>query len=189
MSKCLLIFYSSLLFKFSTQLIYEYLLLNSSMRLFQTLPWDNSIKTFQFPICNIFNLFTAYDYAAEDEYDVNDIPIDQRAPDSYIAAGPPDSDYTLPDYELPAEEEEVEEVEEEIINLREDTDLIGEEEVSSEEQGYSYPVPENPLELPEKSSQSEALDLGLVDDAVAPLALYGAPAQPFELPPGEKTHT
>merc|ERR1719266_1514009 len=47
----------------------------------------------------------------------------------------------------------------------------------------SYPLPENPLELPEKSSQSEALDLGLVDDAVAPLALYGAPAQPFELPP------
>ena len=74
---------------------------------------------------------------------------------------------------------------EEIINLREDTDLIGEEEVSSEEQGYSYPVPENPLELPEKSSQSEALDLGLVDDAVAPLALYGAPAQPFELLPGK----
>ena len=69
--------------------------------------------------------------------------------------------------------------------MKDDTDLI-EDEVSSDEQGYSYPVPENPLELPEKSSQSEALDLGLVDDAVAPLALYGAPAQPFELPPGKK---
>ena len=54
-----------------------------------------------------------------------------------------------------------------------------EEEAAPVEEGYSYPVPENPLELPEKSSHSE-----LPDDAVAPLALYGAPAQPFELPPG-----
>ena len=43
-------------------------------------------------------------------------------------------------------------------------------------------MPANPLELPEKSSHSE-----LPDDAVAPLALYGAPAQPFELPPGKQT--
>ena len=50
---------------------------------------------------------------------------------------------------------------------------------SSQQAGYNYPVPENPLELPEKHSQ-------LADDSVAPLALYGAPAQPFELPPGKR---
>ena len=54
------------------------------------------------------------------------------------------------------------------------------EEAAPVEEGYSYPVPENPLELPEKHSQ-------LADDSVAPLALYGAPAQPFELPPGKWT--
>ena len=62
------------------------------------------------------------------------------------------------------------------------TEIVEEEEAAPVEEGYNYPVPANPLELPEKSSHSE-----LPDDAVAPLALYGAPAQPFELPPGKQT--
>ena len=62
------------------------------------------------------------------------------------------------------------------------TEIVEEEEAAPVEEGYNYPVPANPLELPEKSSHSE-----LPDDAVAPLALYGAPAQPFELPPGKLT--
>ena len=62
------------------------------------------------------------------------------------------------------------------------SEIVEEEEAAPVEEGYNYPVPANPLELPEKSSHSE-----LPDDAVAPLALYGAPAQPFELPPGKQT--
>ena len=62
------------------------------------------------------------------------------------------------------------------------TEIVEEEAAAPVEEGYNYPVPKNPLELPEKSSHSE-----LPDDAVAPLALYGAPAQPFELPPGKQT--
>ena len=62
------------------------------------------------------------------------------------------------------------------------TEIVEEEAAAPVEEGYNYPVPTNPLELPEKSSQSE-----LPDDSVAPLALYGAPAQPFELPPGKQT--
>lgn len=57
------------------------------------------------------------------------------------------------------------------------------EPVEEAEEGYSYPVPDNPLELPERP-QEDAADDSLADDnAVAPLALYGAPAQPFEIPP------
>lgn len=71
------------------------------------------------------------------------------------------SDYDDPDYvdeygEIPPDQAAPE------------TKLVEEEP----EVGYNYPVPENPLELPEKKP----------DDSVAPLALYGAPAQPFEVP-------
>ena len=52
-----------------------------------------------------------------------------------------------------------------------------------EEEGYSYPVPDNPLELPERPQEEAADDSLAEDNAVAPLALYGAPPQPFELPP------
>ncbi len=67
-----------------------------------------------------------------------------------------------------------------LYNNGQDADPVEE----APQEGYSYPVPENPLELPAKQPQSENdLAPAAVDDSVAPLALYGAPPQPFELPP------
>jgi len=114
-----------------------------------------------------------------DEYDPNDIPIEQRAPEGY-GAPPPAPDYELPDYEVPDYEAPAVEEVVDIKSVEEELPVEVEEVVEDaapveETEGYSYPVPENPLELPEKHSQ-------LADDAVAPLALYGAPAQPFEIP-------
>ena len=74
----------------------------------------------------------------------------------------PDSTYDEYDYSYEDEEYE-----------------IDPEQLPDEGEGYNYPVPENPLELPEKPKPLEPV----VDDSIAPLALYGAPAQPFELPP------
>merc|ERR1711971_498245 len=138
-----------------------------------------------------------YEEDPEDEYDANDIPFDQRAPEGSYGAPPPVEEYAeyeLPDYEVPAPDYEAPapdyEVpapveEEEVVDYRAEEEssdvveeIVEEEEAAPVEEGYNYPVPANPLELPEKSSHSE-----LPDDAVAPLALYGAPAQPFELPP------
>lgn len=58
----------------------------------------------------------------------------------------------------------------------------GDEGAEDEGEGYNYPVPENPLVLPERpqSASGSSPDSSSVE---APLALYGAPAQPFELPP------
>jgi len=142
-----------------------------------------------------------YEEDPEDEYDASDIPDDQKAPEGYGAPPPVEEyaeyelpDYEVPDYEAPAPDYEAPapdyEVpapveEEEVVDYRAEEEssdvveeIVEEEEAAPVEEGYNYPVPANPLELPEKSSQSE-----LPDDSVAPLALYGAPAQPFELPP------
>ena len=54
------------------------------------------------------------------------------------------------------------------------------------EEGYNYPVPENPLELPERPQDTDydsaAEANNVPDDSVAPLALYGAPADPYQPP-------
>ena len=65
-----------------------------------------------------------------DEYDPNDIPIEQAAPDGYGA--PPPAEYELPDYEVPDYEAPADE---EIV----DDKSVEEEYVPAEVEGNKHP--------------------------------------------------
>ena len=67
-----------------------------------------------------------------DEYDPNDIPIEQRAPEGY-GAPPPAPDYELPDYEVPDYEAPAEE---EVVDIK-----AVEEEVPVEVEGKHFLTP------------------------------------------------
>ena len=117
--------------------------------------------------------------------------------------GPADDEPVVYDDELATydtyDDTPVEEVIDEIIdeapaiNLRDDDEeVLADDDVEPIEEGYNYPVPENPLELPERPQDQEEDSLADAneiipeeeedDGAIAPLALYGAPADPFEIP-------
>ena len=88
-----------------------------------------------------------------------------------LAPEPATYDYIEPDYVVPPPE-----YDEPALAPEPDTPIVQEERVEDTEEGYNYPVPDNPLELPERPQDildDSAAEANSEDNVVAPLALYG----------------